>query len=345
MKKTISFTLAAVLIASLLCGCSPKEKRFQATYLDLFDTVTVIAGYERDKDTFDSNAAMIYRELSVYNQLFDIYNNYDGISNIKTVNDNAGIAPVKVDEKIIDLLEFSKAAYDLTSGQVNVAMGSVLRIWHEAREYGAEHPESAYLPDKAALFEASKHTDIQNIVTDRSAGTVFLPDSSMSIDVGAVGKGYAAQAICSSLKSEGISGYTVSIGGNVCTLGKKPDGTQWSVGVSDPEDASSPLLTLGVSDLSVVTSGSYQRFYTVDGAKYHHIIDPDTLYPSSQWLSVTVISPDSSLADVLSTALFNMDENTGRELIESLPDTEAMWIDADGNTDFSSGFEDFILKD
>lgn len=337
--------LAAVLISSVLCGCSQKEKRFQATYLDLFDTVTVIAGYERDKDTFDANAAMIYRELSEYNRLFDIYNDYDGISNIKTVNDNAGIAPVKVEEKIIDLLEFSKSAYELTSGRMNVAMGSVLQLWHEAREYGTEHPDSAYLPDDSALSEASKHTDISDIGIDRSAGTVFLSDPAMSIDVGAVGKGYAAQRVCSALRSAGISGYSVSIGGNVCTVGGKPDGTLWKVGVSDPSDASSPLLTLGVSDLSVVTSGSYQRFYTVDGTKYHHIIDPDTLYPRNLWCSVTVISPDSALADVLSTALFNMDESTGRELIESLPDTEAMWIGADGRTYFSSGFEDLILKD
>ena len=345
MKKNILILLAVIFIMSFLSGCSPKYTRFQTIYLDLFDTVTTIAGYDKDEESFNKNALRIYNELSVYNQLYDIYNNYDGVNNLKTINDNAGIAPVTVDKKIIDMLAFSKTAYDLTDGQVNIAMGSVLRLWHTAREYAIENPENAYLPDEISLREAAEHMDLQDVIIDRNSCTVFLKDAAMSLDVGAVGKGYAVQAICSQLKDEGLSGYVVSVGGNVYALGEKADGGKWQAGVEDPEDISAVLLTVGISDLAVVTSGSYQRYYTVDGKDYNHIIDPDTLYPSDVWSSVTVISSDSAMADILSTALFNMDAGSGRKLAESLDNTEVMWVAADGGTVFSSGFEKFITKD
>lgn len=332
MKKALS---AVLLIASLigLCSCAKTEKRYTATSFEYFDTVTNIVGYAASEEEFDNTKNYIFSELEKYHNLYDIYNLYDGIANIKTINESR--SPVKVDGDIINLIEYGKNIYSLTDGRTNIAMGAVLSIWHDCREDGTN------LPNMSELISASEHCNPDDIITDRKNGTVFLADEKMSLDVGAIAKGYAAEMIAESLREKGISGYLISIGGNVCAVGAKPDGKQWTVGIEDPfGDGFSE--TVGVCDMSVVTSGSYQRYFELDGVRYHHIIDPDTLFPENRFVSVTVISGNSALADALSTALFNMNIEQGKALIASLEDTHAMWLTADGEKLCSDGFKEFI---
>ncbi len=326
------------------CNRNSGLNRYQATFLTLFDTVTTITGYAENKEVFSETTQRIHDELEEYHKLFDIYNDYEGINNIKTINDNAGKAAVKVDNRIIDMLELAYEMYGYTGGMLNVAMGSVLSLWHDAREDGIENPEASYLPDAEALKGASYSMDIEKLVIDKENSTVFLADPGMSLDVGAIGKGYAVEAVCSSMEKDGLDHYVINVGGNVRTIGTKDDGNGWKVGVEDPEGKDKYLLYLSVSDKTVVTSGSYQRYFTVDGVKYHHIINPGSLYPENQYLSVTIISNDSALADALSTALFNMDQILGEKIIEGFQDTEAMWVYADGTKVFSSGFKSFIIE-
>ena len=151
-----------------------------------------------------------------------------------------------------------------------------------------------------------------------------------------------AKTISLFLREKGISGYLISIGGNVCTVGSKPDGEMWTVGIENPDGGFFEKVC--VSDMSVVTSGSYQRYFELDGVRYHHIIDPDTLMPKNDYVSVTVISEDSALADTLSTALFNMDLGQGKTLLLSLENAYAMWVTAEGEKIYSDGFERFIVK-
>ena len=160
----------AVLLLSLclLSGCvnlpqTPAQKQYSATFLELFDTVTTVVGRAESKEAFEKTAYAIREELQIYHQLFDIYHDYPGMNNLKTVNDRAGIAPVQVDKRIIAMLLDCKAYYTATGGRVNVAMGSVLKLWHEAREDGINDPANAYLPDKNALEEAARHTDMEKI--------------------------------------------------------------------------------------------------------------------------------------------------------------------------------------
>lgn len=346
MKKRLVYILIICMLSGMFSSCSQdnKLKRYQATFLTLFDTVTTIAGYAENKEIFSETAQKIYDELEEYHQLFDIYNDYEGINNIKTINDNAGIAPVKVDKKIIDMLELAYEMYGYTDGMLNVAMGSILSLWHDAREYGINNPESSYLPDPEALKKASNSMDIEKLQIDKENSTVYLADPNMKLDVGAIGKGYAVEAVCSSLEKDGVDHYVVNVGGNVRTIGTKIDGTGWKVGVEDPEGKEKYLFYLSVSDKAVVTSGSYQRYYTVNGVSYHHIINPKTLYPENKYLSVTIISDDSGIADALSTALFNMDQSLGEKIIESFENTEAMWVYPDGTKAFSSGFKSYIIE-
>ena len=336
MKRLILLILAVCL---LLNGCStqPKSTKYTATYLTLFDTVTTVVGFAEIEEAFTAQAQSIHDELLVYHQLFDIYNDYEGSNNLKTVNDNAGVAPVKVDEKIILLLKDCKRYYDLTGGKVNAAMGSVLQLWHEARSDGINDPVNAYLPDADALAEAAKHTDPSDIIIDEAASTVYLADPQMRLDVGAIAKGWAAEAVAKAAPK----GLLISVGGNVCATGPKDDqGTPWVVGIQNP-DGGDYLHTIYISSGSVVTSGDYQRAYAVDGQVYHHIIDPDTLFPSAYWRSVSVVSGDSALADALSTALFLLPLDEGRQLLKQAG-AEAMWVDAGGKIYYSNNFKALI---
>ncbi len=330
MKRII---LPLLLVALLLSGCRGTQQ-YSVTYLDVFDTVTQVTGVAANEDEFNQYAAQIHGKLQEYHRLFDIYKEYDGLNNLKTVNDNAGIAPVAVEQEIIDLLLDCRDYYERTDGRVNVAMGSVLALWHEARTAGLDDPENACLPDMAALEEAAKHCSWDTVIIDEAALTVYLSDPDQRLDVGAVAKGWAAQQVAESLPS----GYLLSLGGNVCATGPKDDdGTPWVVGVNNP-DGGDFLRTLDLTAGSAVTSGDYQRYYTVSGVDYHHIIDPETLMPAAYWRSVTVLCDDSGLADALSTALFLLPVEAGQDLLDQCG-AEAMWVDADGEIFYSPGFE------
>jgi 5,10-methenyltetrahydrofolate synthetase len=231
-----------------------------------------------------------------------------------------------------------------TGGAVNIAMGSVLSIWHDCRELGMDDPASAKLPSMERLQEAALHTDIRGLIIDEEACTVTLTDPAMRLDVGAIAKGYAVEAVARSLEEKGIRGYVINVGGNVRTVGTKPEGEPWLVGIENPaEDSQEPYLAyLNLVDRSLVTSGSYQRYYVVNGERYHHIIDPETLMPAQGYLSVSVVCESSADGDALSTALFCMSPEEGMALIESLPGIEAMWVTSDGVRKYSSGFFEYV---
>lgn len=342
MKRTATL----ILLLVLLCGCTAAPaksddtglNRYEATFLTLFDTVTTIVGYAETEEAFTDTAQVFHDELLEYHQLYDIYNEYEGINNIKTINDHGWEHPIKVDQRIIDLLLFSKELYTQTEGRVNIAMGSVLRLWHDARETGIADPSRAALPDQAALEQAAAHTDIDSIQIDVEESTVFLSDPEVKLDVGAIAKGYAVEQVCRNTPS----GLLISVGGNVCPTGPKPEsGQPWVVGIQDPEDPEQYLHTVYVEDVSVVTSGDYQRYFTVDGVPYHHIIDPDTNYPAGYWRSVTILCRDSGVADALSTALFTLPQEEGQALLDAFQ-AEAMWVRQDGTILYSPGFQAYI---
>lgn len=337
-----------LLIAVLATGCAypqkeqektVSKKQYTANFLELFDTVTTIIGYAQTEEEFGEITDEIYDKLEKYHQLFDIYHEYEG-NNIKTINDQAGIAPVKVDEEIIELLLECKEYYKVTGGKVNVAMGSVLNLWHEAREDGINNPLEASLPDESALKEASMHCNIDDVVIDEAASTVYITDPDLRLDVGAIAKGWATERVC----REAPEGLLVSVGGNVRATGPKQEGIPWVVGIQTPwGDHSEYVHTLYVNQESVVTSGDYQRYYTVDGEIYHHLIEPATLYPGKQWKSVSIVCEDSGLADALSTALFLLPKEEGQKLLDQY-NAFACWIVSEEEIYYSEGFESLIKR-
>ena len=340
MKRIFALILAVLL----LTGCSAPapaadtKEQYTATFLNLFDTVTTIIGRAESEEAFREMTQGVHDDLLRYHQLFDIYNDYEGVNNLKTVNDNAGIAPVQVDKAIIDLLMDCKDYYELTNGRVNVMMGSVLYLWHQARNDGINDPQNAKLPNMEDLQAASGHIGFDLLVIDEAASTIYITDPDARLDVGAVAKGWATQKAAENAPS----GMLISVGGNVCATGPKlADGTPWVIGIQDPDASDKNLHTVFVTKNSVVTSGDYQRTYWVAGKPYHHIIDPDTLMPAAYWRSVSIVCPDSGLADALSTALFLMDEAQGRELAENCG-AEVLGVDGAGQEFMTSGFQDIL---
>lgn len=338
--------IVAILSGVSACGSIGKT-RYEVEILALFDTVTKIIAYTDSKEKFTKYSNLIHDNLKVYHELYDIYNNYSGINNIKTINDNAGIKPVKVDRKIIDLLLFARKEYDNTFGRMNVALGSVLKIWHDYRIAGLNDEANAALPPIDMLKEAAKHTDINKVMIDEKNSTVYLEDPSMSLDVGGVAKGYAVERVSEIAEKNGFTSGIINVGGNIRAIGNKGVGKElWNLGIQNP-DLESDQAIIGIvylADKSLVTSGDYERYYTVNGKRYHHIIDPDTLFPAEYFSAVTIICKDSGIADALLKAVFNMPFDKGLKFIDSLPDTEALWVMKNGEKRYSEGFKKFLRK-
>lgn len=335
--------LAALLLAASLFGCaaSRKPKRYEQVFFDVFDTVTTVILYDTSEANANERFGELHEILRDYHRLYDIYNVYDGLNNLCTVNQNAGQTPVAVDSRILDLVDYAIEMDALTNGRMNIAMGGVLDLWLQYREAGLNDPDHAALPPMAQLEAANAHTDPAGIAIDRAAGTLSLSDAQTQLDVGAIGKGYAAQQATEAMAQSGVTSMLLSVGGNVCSIGVRADGTPWQVGIQDPY-SSGNLCAVQVSGQSVVTSGTYERFYTVNDKRYHHIIDPETLLPSTYYDSVTVISADSALADALTTGLFCMPLSEGRALVASLDGVEALWVLPDGTQARSDGFSAYL---
>lgn len=310
-------------------------------YFSFFDTVSYVYSYAGDSDElFNARTEAVADILDKYHKLFDIYYEYTGINNLCTINKKAGGEPVVVDKELIDFLLYCKKICELTDGVVDVMMGSVLSIWHDART--AEVP---YLPEISGLEEASRHVGFEFLEIDEASCTVRITDPEASLDVGAVGKGYATEMAAKALEAQGVNSYVLNIGGNVRIVGTKPTGEGWVTGIKDPKNPDTAFaLKLNLADTSCVTSGEYERYFVVDGTRYSHIIDPATLMPATYFASVSVITKDSGYADSLSTALFCMGYEEGLAFVTSLGDVECVWVFHDGQVKYTSGLEDLIVK-
>ncbi len=329
LYEGISLFLIFCLALPFLVSCRGGSKGKKKVYYTYFDTVTEISSYRAESDAdFSANADAAAALLGTYHELFDIYHEYEGITNLATVNRMAGGEPLAVDERLIDFLLFAKEMYETTDGYVNIAMGSVLTLWHDFRERVSDGDADALPPSEEALAAANLHTSIDALEIDRAAGTVRLTDPAASLDVGAMGKGYATARAAELLRARGADSYVINAGGNLVILGARPDGSPFSTGIRNPR-GDGFAATVSLSDTSFVTSGDYERYVTVGGVRYHHIIDKTTLAPASHFASVSVMAADSGVADALSTALFCMPYEEGRALAGRLG-AEVLWITPEG---------------
>lgn len=358
MKKIISVIMCIVLTAGVFSGCSvaKTEEKYSGFMIDSFDTLISVISFQPSQEKFDELMEFAESEYKRLNNLYDIYNTYPDLNNAKTINDNAGIAPVKVSEDLFNLIKFSIDWYYKTDGKVNIAMGSVLKIWHDIREKaeaasisGEDLEQIITLPSMEELEAANEHCLIENIVLDEENMTVYITDPKTQIDLGAIAKGYATELICDKL-SEKYDNFAISAGGNVKVHGApKDERTRWAIGIQDPKVDENFKMSGGnidlaylAGDLSLVCSGGYQRFFVYDGERYHHLIDPETLYPANYYLGVTVLCEDSGMADALSTAIFMMESDEALEFINSIENTECILVLNDGTQLKTDGFDKYL---
>lgn len=350
MKRFLRIVLSLCVCLSVLTGCQKREKQKYSTIIFGFDTVISLVSYQESQEDFDRMAEFVKERYDYFNSLYDIYNDYDGINNLKTVNDNAGISPVQVSREIIDLLEFSKEWYEKSGGKLNVAMGSVLRVWHDVREEFSATGTTT-LPDMELLRQKAEHTDINRVQIDRENMTVYITDSNVQLDVGAVAKGYATEMICDELR-EKYDNFAISAGGNVKTHGHPRDGRErWGIGIENPmvdenfDKIGGNLDTAYFNtDMSLVCSGGYERFFVLDGRRYHHVIDPVTLYPEEVYRGVSIFYEDSGVADALSTTTFLSTPQQAMELVESIEGAECILVEIDGTVHKSSGVDAYLAS-
>ena len=347
MKRWISLLLSLLLVVGAASGCAETgdvKERFSILYFDTFDTLISLIGYADDQETFNRIAEEAHQTFLKLHRLFDAYNEYEGIANICTLNRTAAQAPVEVDPALMELLVLCKEQQPGLHGTLNIAMGSVLLLWHDYREAGLDDPAAAQLPPMEALQAAAAHTNMDDLVLDTQNMTVFFADPELKLDVGAVAKGFATERVARQLEASDMPSFIISAGGNVRAGAAPADGrAAWGIGIQRPEGAvlsaseDDLIEIVYLSDMSVVTSGDYQRYYTVDGVRYHHLIDPTTLMPATHYRSVSILTHDSGMADLLSTAAFLLPYEESRALVESLEGVEAIWVMPDESVRMTDG--------
>ena len=291
-----------------------------------FDTYITVALY----DTADE---------SILDACFDLMAYYESIfsrtvegSDIWNINHSKG-QPVEVSDETVDILERSLEYCEKSGGRFDITIAPVVSLWdfHEDAE--------PTLPDPAEMEEALKHVDYSTIRIE--GNTVTLSDPDAAIDLGAIAKGYISDGVRDKILELGCESALINLGGNVLAVGHKPDGSPFKIGIRKPfgESASDIISIVKADDISVITSGTYERYFELDGKRYHHILDVDTGYPVENGLtSVSILSKDGTDGDALSTTIFALGPEKGMEMIESLDGIEAMFIDENLNMTYSSGW-------
>ena len=349
------------LISVLIFSCfNNKEKVYTETVDGLFDTVHVISGYDKSEQEFKKKVKFYQEEMEKLHKLYTSYEDFQGINNISTINENAGIKPVKVDRNIIDLLKDTLERNKEISDKVNIAAGNVIDLWDKAKTEGK-------LPEQSELEKMQKCAKIENIVIDEQNSTVFIKEKCTKLNLGAVAKGYAVEQVTKKMEKAGMTSFIISAGGNVKVVGKrkipkkeseitdlKSCKNQFCIGIALPLyndnniDKSNPynngrndyLAKIATENMSIVTTGNYQRYFVMDNNVYGYVINLETLKPEDSFASVSVITEDSGLADFMSTTLFLLSYEEGKALIEKIGKKEkidVIWAMKNGDVISSEG--------
>lgn len=249
-----------------------------------------------------------------------LISSWDSNSQTSMINQNAGEVPVKVDKELFDLIFRSIKISDLTNGAFDISFASIDKIW----TFDGSEIEQ---PDSALIESSVENINYRNIILDHESHTVFLKNKGMKIGFGGIGKGYAAMKAASLLKTAGYAGGLVNAGGDLYTWGLDENNKPWKVAVADPKDFNAVISWLQLTDQSIVTSGDYEKYLTINGQRFAHIIDPRTGWPARGLKSVSVICPDAELADALATSIFVMGKENGLYFINQLKGVECILVD------------------
>ncbi len=321
-KKSILLIIAVIAICFFIYLFKGNFNKgdYSQTYYDL-NTVSEITLY----NVKESDSKEILKKCG------DILLNIDNTmsktreaSDVYKINQNAGEKYVKISDDTFEVIQNAIHFSNISDGVFDISIGPVVDLW-------AIGTDKARVPGKDEIKEKLELVNYKDISLNKKEKSVKLNKKGMEIDLGGIAKGYAADKIVEYLKSQNIEKAIINLGGNVFVLGEKSKDTQFKVGIQDPnsEDGTS-IANIGVTNQSVVTSGIYERYLEQDGVMYHHMLDPSTGYPFENNLSsVTIISDSSIVGDGLSTTTFGLGLEKGMKLIESLDNTDAIFITKD----------------
>ncbi len=337
-KRLVIFIL---IIAFALVGCektapAPAASTKPITKTNfLLGTVVDISIYDKqDESIIDKGFARI---SEIENKM--TINNAE-TSEIIALNEASGKNEVKLSPDTFFVVEKGKQYSELAKGKFDITIGTVVKLWNIGTEYAA-------VPDKDKLAEAVKLVNYKKLILNKDKLTAKLEDKGMKVDLGAIAKGYAADEVARVLKENGVEHAIINLGGNVLTIGGNPNGNPWRIGIQDPFNPRGEFLgVVPVKDKTVVTSGTYERYFEENGKKYHHILDPATGYPTENNLySVSIITDKSVDGDGLSTTSLLLGLEEGMKLIEKLDNVEAIFITSDKKVYVSSGLKkDFTIS-
>lgn len=314
INKIIWIVVGILLIGLIILTIYNQNKKDDSLDRNIFymDTYIYIKLYNNTSNEILDKVESIYKE---YNNLTDRYNSYDDIKNIYYIHNNASDEEyIKLDSKLYDLLEYSKDWYEKSNKLIDISMGNVIDVWKKYRD------NKNGIPTSEELNRANTESIDNIILSDGS-----IKNNHVNIDLGCIAKGYATQEVVKYLESINVNEYLINAGGTVY-VGNHYNNDSYKIGLEDPTSNNGDIfLKIKATNKAIVTSGSYERFYEYDGKKYSHIINPNTLMPNDEFLSVSVICDDAALGDMLSTMLFLMSIEDGKEYVNSLDNVEAIW--------------------
>jgi thiamine biosynthesis lipoprotein len=299
----------------------------------LMDTLVSIKVYGDDAATLPLAIAAAYGEMHRIAALVDRFplpgSEDCRRSDVCRINEMAGIGPVHVDADTLAMLLLAKKYHALSAGTFDVTIGPVLDLW----DFTGDVPK---VPASSTIVETLSLVDIESLEVNAAESTAFLRKVGMKLDLGALAKGYATEKALQALAGQGIKKGLIDAGGNIRVLGSNARNAPWRIGIKDPRQADALVAIVTLEDAAAVTSGDYYRYFEADGQRYHHILDPRSGYPASENMSVTVVSQDAGLADILSTVFFVMKEEEALTLAEKLS-VNLIMVSAAGRISHTSG--------
>ena len=322
MKKRATLVLALLLLFAF-AGCRYQPNKLSRTDY-LLDTVVTLTLYGAGEADLDAAFGEIRR-------LSDLMDAYSPASDLGRLQAAAGQTPVKIAPETMELLLFARDMYEQTAGRLDVTVGPLIDLWNIR---GGGH-----FPTEAERSAALSLLGMDDLVLNETDGTAYLARPSMRLDLGALAKGYIADRVKALLLDRGVNSGVIDLGRNILLLGEKPGGEAFSIGIQSPGEAGELLRVLALRDRSLVTSGTYERYFDYGGQRYHHVLDPFTGFPAEKGLlAVTVLSDSSLLGDALSTACLLLGVDEGLKLVDSLSEAEALFVLEDGSVRTTAGF-------
>ncbi|MEO7977581.1 FAD:protein FMN transferase [Flavobacterium sp.] len=321
-RKTFIFIF--LLIGSFISNSQTLRKRTTMLMGGRFD-ITIVA---KDSLIAEENIDIVIAEIT---RIENLISDWKSDSQVSTVNQNAGIKPIKVDREVFELTKKALYFSEITNGAFDISFAAMDRIWKFDGSMTA-------MPSDEAIKKSVEKVGYKNIILDSIQSTIFLKLKGMKIGFGALGEGYAADKSRDLMLSKGITAGIVNASGDMIAWGKQPDGKPWNIGITNPFDTEKLVSVIPINNGAVTTSGSYEKFVVFNGKRYSHIINPATGYPSTGLSSVTVFGPSAEMANGFSTSLMVLGKKEGLKLLAKYPDYSCLMITDDHKTVKSKNF-------